>query len=126
MTETTSASLLTTITSPYKNVGVAGGDLLTRGVTSLGLIVLITMSLPTAGIAFPVFKITALMSAEIGAVFLMLGLFFSQKTHFAGFILIPVPLFMMWLVGIGLTWLAVVVGLGFLGECLLNLFTRRC
>jgi len=126
MTEDTPSSPLTTLTGTIKNVGVAGGDLQTRVVAAVGLGVLIVMIVPAAGVPFTTFKITTLIGAEIGAVLLMLGLFFSKKTHFAGFVLIPIPLLMLWLVGSGQPWLAIVVGLAFLGEGLLNLFTRRC
>ncbi len=126
MTEETSSSPLTALTGTIKNVGVAGGDLQTRAFSAFGLSVLIVMIVPAAGVSFSTFKITTLIGAEIGAVFLMLGLFFSRKTHFAGFILIPIPLLMLWLAGIGQPWLAIVVGLAFLGGDLLNLFTRRC
>jgi len=126
MTERTASSFLAAFTQRSKNVGVAGGDLPTRVFAAASLIALMTMSLPATGVQFTVFKIAALIGAEIGAIFLMLGLFFSQKTHFAGLILIPVPLFMVWMVGIGLSWLAIAVGLVFLAEGLLNLFTRKC
>ena len=119
-------SLLSTITSPVENVGTEGGDLPTRILASTIVASLVLLSIPTLGVQYSILKITSLVSAQLGAMFLMMGLFFSRKTHFAGVILIPIPLAIAWLAGSGYHWIAVGVGVAFLGQIMLNLVTRRC
>jgi hypothetical protein len=105
---------------------MVGGDMPTRVFATFGIAVLIVMSIPGTSVQFPAFKIAALIGSEIGAVFLMLGLFFSRKTHFAGLTLILIPLLMLWFVWADLSWVAIGIGLMSLAEGLLNLTTRKC
>ena len=117
---------LALITSPWRNVGLKGGDIPGRIITVVLLAILVFLVLPPAGVPFNVIKITALICSQVGIVFMMLGLYLSRKTHFAGIILIPAPLIMMWLAGMGAAWISVVLGAGFIGQALLNIITGRC
>jgi hypothetical protein len=56
----------------------------------------------------------------------MAGLVFSQKTHFAGVMLIPTALMIMGLASREWRWAAVLVGLIVLGWITQNLVTKRC
>lgn len=121
-----SSGVLTTLTGINRNVGAAGGDLASRIVVLILLIILTVLAIPVVNVSFAVLKISSLVSAQLGAVFLMTGLLFSRKTYFAGIVLIPAPLFIMWLAGLGLPWFAVAVGVLFVAQGLLNILTRRC
>ena len=71
------------------NVGVMGGDLPARrfalGVTAL----LSILALPPLGISDSMLKLAAILVAMSGTLFLMAGLVFLQKTHYAGVMLLP-------------------------------------
>lgn len=118
--------LFATLTSAEKNVGTVGGDLPSRIVVTILLITLTALAIPALNIPFSALKIASLASAQLGAVFLMTGLFFSRKTYFAGITLIPAPLLIMWLTGLELPWFAVSVGTLFIVEAIINILTRRC
>ena len=111
---------------PEQNVGTTGGDLLTRLLAAAVLMLLVALALPLLSIPFTLFKITALIAAEAGLVFLMLGLFFDQKTYFAGFVLFLIPLAMLWLSGAGLGWIGAGLGALALADAVVNVYTRRC
>jgi hypothetical protein len=111
---------------PEQNVGTSGGDIVTRLLTAMVLLLLVALALPLLDIPYTLFKILALIATEAGLVFLMLGLFLDQKTYFAGFMLFLVPLAMLWLAGAGLGWIGVAIGALALADALVNLYTRRC
>lgn len=111
---------------PEQNVGTSGGDIVTRILTAIILVLLVALALPLVNIPYTLFKIIALIATEIGLVFLMMGLFLDQKTYFAGFALFLVPLAMLWLAGAGLAWVGVAIGAVALADAVVNLYTRRC
>ena len=108
------------------NVGIGGGDLPARYFAGVALLLLTAMSFPPLGFTYSAVKITALLIGMCGAVLLMCGLVFSQKTHYAGVLLIPAPFVVMALVAWKITWLAVLMGLLFIGMVTFNLVTKRC
>lgn len=108
------------------NVGAEGGDLSTRRLSVMVMLVLTTMAVPWLGVSHSMLKITALAAAIVGTLFLMAGLVFLQKTHFAGLVLIPGPLGMTGLSAIGWRWGAVALGLLVIAWLVQNLVTRRC
>lgn len=121
-----SSGVFASLTGISRNVGTAGGDLPSRIVVLILLIILTVLAIPAVNVSFAILKIASLVSAQLGAVFLMTGLFFSRKTYFASIVLIPAPLLIMWLVGFGLPWFAVAAGILFVAQDLLNILTRRC
>jgi hypothetical protein len=108
------------------NVGAEGGDLPTRRFSVIVMLALTIMAVPWLGLSHSALKITALAAAMAGTLFLMAGLVFLQKTHFAGMVLIPAPLAMAGLSSLGWRWAAVLVGIGVIGWLVYNLVTRRC
>jgi hypothetical protein len=108
------------------NVGSVGGDLTARRFTLIVMALLTLMAVPWIGLSYAAVKIAALVGAMAGTLFLMAGLVFLQKTHFAGFVLIPAPLAMVGLSAIGWRWVAVVFGAAVIGWVGQNLLTRRC
>lgn len=108
------------------NVGAEGGDLPTRRFSVIVMLALTVMAVPWLGVSHSVVKITALAGAMSGTLFLMAGLVFLQKTHFAGLVLIPAPLAMAGLSALGWRWAAVVFGAAVIGWLVQNLVTRRC
>ena len=61
-----------------------------------------------------------------GVARLLAGLVFSQKTHFAGVMLIPTAFMMTGLASQEWRWVAVLLGLIVLGWITQNLVTKRC
>lgn len=108
------------------NVGAEGGDLPTRRFSVIVMLALTVMAVPWLGLSHSALKITALAAAITGTLFLMAGLVFLQKTHFAGMVLIPAPLAMAGLSSLGWRWAAVVFGIAVIGWLVQNLVTRRC
>jgi hypothetical protein len=108
------------------NVGVEGGDLMARRFALIMMLVITLMAVPWLGFSHAAVKITALLGAMSGTLFLMGGLVFLQKTHFAGLMLLPAPLVMVALSSIGWRWAAVLFGVVFIGWMVQNLVTRRC
>ena len=108
------------------NVGIRGGDLPARYFAGATLLLLTAMALPPLGFSYSAVKITALLIGMCGTVLLMCGLVFAQKTHYAGALLIPAPFVIMALVAWKITWLAVIMGLLFLGMVVFNIVTKRC
>lgn len=108
------------------NVGMEGGDLPTRRIALLVVASLTVLAAPPFAVSYSTLKICALLSSMSGALFLMAGLAFLQKTHYAGIVLVPTPLLMIGLCGLGVSWLA--VGVGFLAAAVIvqNLVTSRC
>lgn len=110
----------------FTNVGSVGGDLTARRFTLVVMLLLTVLALPWLGLSYGVVKIAALLGAMAGTLFLMAGLVFLQKTHFAGFVLIPAPLAMVGLSALGWRWAAVLFGAAVIGWVGQNLITRRC
>jgi hypothetical protein len=108
------------------NVGLKGGDLPTRYFAGTVMSALIIIALPQLEVSPSTLKISVLLAAMSGTIFLMAGLVFSQKTHYAGIMLIPAPFLILWLANSGLSWLGVGVGLLVLGLIVQNLATKRC
>lgn len=108
------------------NVGVEGGDLAARRFALIVMLLLTLIALPWMGLSYGAVKIAALVGAMAGTLFLMGGLVFLQKTHFAGLVLIPGPLVMVAFSAIGWRWVAVLVGLLMIAWLVQNLVTRRC
>jgi hypothetical protein len=120
-----SASLRNPFNIPM-NVGFAGGDLPTRYFAGAITMLLTIAVAPPLHFSYSALKIFALLASMCGTILLMAGLVFSQKTHFAGIMLIPTALLMMWLADWGWAWLAVLIGLVVLGWISQNLVTKRC
>jgi hypothetical protein len=108
------------------NVGVVGGDLAARRFALIVMLLLTLIAVPWMGLSYGAVKIAALVGAMAGTLFLMLGLVFLQKTHFAGLVLIPAPLVMVAFSAIGWRWVAVLWGVLVIGWLVQNLVTRRC
>ena len=108
------------------NVGIRGGDLPTRYFAGIALLFLTAMAFPPLGFSYSAVKISALLIGMCGTVLLMCGLVFSQKTHYAGLLLIPAPFVILALAAWNVTWLAVLMGLTFIGMVTFNIVTKRC
>jgi hypothetical protein len=108
------------------NVGAEGGDLPTRRFSVIVMLALTVMAVPWLGLSHSAVKITALAAAMSGTLFLMAGLVFVQKTHFAGLVLIPGPLAVAGLSALGWRWAAVLFGMAVIAWLVQNLVTRRC
>jgi hypothetical protein len=108
------------------NVGLQGGDLPARYYSTGVILALSILSAPPVQFSPITLKLAALLASMSGTMLLMAGLVFSQKTHYAGVLLIPVPFILLWLAGAGLAWLAVIFGLAFTGWGVQNLVTKRC
>ncbi len=106
------------------NVGMQGGDLPTRYFSAL------TLSALTAaawlGVSYSNLKIGALLAGMSGTIMLMAGLVFSQKTHFAGMILILVPFLLLASTAWQLRWLGILIGLLFVATITFNIASKRC
>jgi hypothetical protein len=110
----------------FTNVGSVGGDLTARRFALVVMLLLTLLAVPWLGLSYGVVKIAGLLGAMAGTLFLMAGLVFLQKTHFAGFVLIPAPLAMVGLSALGWRWAAVLFGAAVIGWVGQNLITRRC
>lgn len=108
------------------NVGLVGGDLPTRYFAAVSVFFLTIAIAPPLRLPYSAVKIFSLLASMSGTILLMAGLVFSQKTHFAGVMLIPTAFIMMLLTGWNLGWLAVLFGLVVLGLIGQNLITKRC
>jgi hypothetical protein len=108
------------------NVGFAGGDLPARYFAAFAVVFLTVLAAPPLQFAYSTLKIFALLASMSGTILLMAGLVFSQKTHFAGVMLIPTAFLMMALGGGGLAWAAALAGLIVLGWIVQNVVTKRC
>lgn len=108
------------------NVGMIGGDLPTRYFAAAVILLLTVAAAPPWRLPQSAIKICSLLASMSGTALLMAGLVFSQRTHFAGVMLISSALLMMVLAGWNLSWLAVLVGLIVLAVIGQNLLTKRC
>jgi hypothetical protein len=116
------------------NVGMIGGDLPTRYFAATVVLLLTVAAAPPLHLAYSAVKIFSLLTSMSGTILLMAGLVFSQRTHYAGVMLILTSLLMMWLASLSSgpgastwgAWLAVLIGLIVLGLMAQNLFTKRC
>jgi len=116
------------------NVGTAGGDLPTRYFATAAVLLLTIVIAPPLKLAYSTVKIFSLLASMSGTILLMAGLVFSQRTHYAGVMLILTSLLMLWLASLTSesgastwwAWLAVLIGLIVLGLMAQNLFTKRC
>jgi hypothetical protein len=108
------------------NVGIRGGDLPTRYFAGIVMAALTAFAVPQVGASLTTLKISCLLIAMSGTILLMAGLVFLQRTHYAGILLIPASLLILWLVNLNLRWLAVMVGIAVLGLIVQNLVTKRC
>ena len=111
------------VSPPPLNVG--GGDLMTRMMAILGLLILAAMITPQAGVTFPLVKISLLITAEFGLVMLMLSLFLRSKMYFAGLQMFFASLAMLWFAGQKYPWVAILVGLLFIALGAISVVTRR-
>lgn len=108
------------------NVGPAGGDLASR---RFGLVVtaaLTVMAVPALGVSDSGLRLAGLVVAISGTLFLMAGLVFLQKTHYAGIMLILSASLIMLLARPGGRPGAVAAGLAFMALMAANLFNHRC
>jgi len=108
------------------NVGLAGGDLPTRYFAAAVVLLLTVAAAPPLQLAYGAVKIFSLLASMSGTILLMAGLVFSQKTHFAGIMLILTAFTMMLLAGWDFGWPAMLIGLIVLGMIGQNLITKRC
>jgi hypothetical protein len=108
------------------NVGEKGGDLAARRFAFVVVAALTLLAIPPFQISASTLRICALIASMAGTLFLMAGLAFLQKTHYAGVSLIAIPLGMSALVGWALPWLAVGFGIVVLAVMGQNLVTRKC
>lgn len=111
------------VAPPPLNVG--GGDLLSRMLATLSLLLLVVMTVPQANTHPSLLKISLLIAAELGLISVMLGLFLRSQTYFAGLQLFVSSLTMLWLTGKQVPWLATVVGVLFILAGALDIVTRR-
>ena len=118
--------MATWLQSLPSNVGEKGGDLAARRIAFVVTLTLTVLSIPLLPVSASTLRICALIASMAGTLFLMAGLAFLQKTHYAGVTLIPVPLGISALVGWGLPWLAVGLGVIVLAVMGQNLATRKC
>jgi len=108
------------------NVGPVGGDLPTRYFAAVVVLLLIIAAAPPLQLTYSTVKIFSLLASMSGTILLMAGLVFSQKTHFAGIMLIPTAFIMMLLTSRISGWAAIFIGLVVLGWIAQNLITKRC
>lgn len=108
------------------NVGPIGGDLASR---RFGLVVtaaLTAMALPPLGVDDAALRLAGLVVAIAGTLFLMAGLVFLQKTHYAGIMLILAASGIMALARPGGRPGAVAVGVACMALMAANLLNHRC
>lgn len=117
------ASMQRLVSPPPRNVG--GGDLLTRLFAGIILLFLIAMIVPQTKTPFALAKIALLVSAELGLVSLMLGLFLRSKTYFAGLQLFFASLLMLWMTGRNYPYVGILIGLMFIGVGIATVVTRK-
>ncbi|MDZ7359880.1 MAG: hypothetical protein ONB46_04030 [candidate division KSB1 bacterium] len=108
------------------NVGFAGGDLPARYFAAIVVLLLTIAGAPPMKLSSGALKILDLLASMSGTILLMAGLVFSQKTHFAGIVLILTALLMMALVSWERGWMAVLTGAVVLAWIAQNLVTKRC
>ena len=117
------ASAIKRVLNPERNVG--GGDLVVRLFAIGAVAILVGVVLPQLAVPWPLLKISLLICAEVGLVFLLLGMFLQSKTYFAGFQLFLASLLMLLLASRGLAYVAVAVGLAFIAIGVNEVVSRR-
>ena len=108
------------------NVGVTGSDLPARRFALAVTTSLTILALPPLGVSESTLKLAAILVAMSGTLFLMAGLVFLQKTHYAGVMLIPSAGFILLASQAGSRLGAVVIGALFCAVMATNLLTCRC
>lgn len=108
------------------NVGSDGGDLAARRFALAVTIALTVLNLPPLQISPSTLKMASLAAAMSGAVFLMAGLVFLQKTHYAGIMLIPSASGIMAFSQVGSRLGAFLIGLVFSVTIAWQCLTCRC
>lgn len=108
------------------NVGTEGGDLQTRIFSLVVLVGLSWSAIPYSGVSLPTLKVFSLFVSIIGTILLMMGLVFARKTHYAGLLLLIVPLIIYWAAGAGIRWMTYSVGTLSVIGVIQNIATRRC
>lgn len=108
------------------NVGTVGGDLPTRYFAAAIILFLTIAIAPPLHLTAGMLKIFSLLASMSGTILLMAGLVFSQRTHFAGVMLIITAFSMMLLATSVSGCVAIFIGLIALGSIAQNLITKRC
>ena len=108
------------------NVGADGGDLAARRFALLMTAILTVLPLPSFEISASTLKLASLAVAMSGTLFLMAGLVFLQKTHYAGIMLVPSASAIMAITQVGGRLEASLVGLMFSLTIAWHSLTRRC
>lgn len=108
------------------NVGDAGGDLTARRFALAVTTTLTVLALPPLGVSESTLKLVSILVAMCGTLFLMAGLVFLQKTHYAGLMLIPAAGLILLLSQWGSRLGAVAIGSIFCAVMAANLLTCRC
>ena len=115
-----------TQTSSAVNVGEAGGDLQARRFALAVTATLTILALPPLGVSESNLRLASMLVAMCGTLFLMAGLVFLQKTHYAGMMLIPAAGLILLISQVGSRTGAVVIGTAFCAVMAANLLTGRC
>jgi hypothetical protein len=108
------------------NVGREGGDLQARWFALTVITLLTMMALPPLGVSESTLKLSAMLVAMSGTLFLMAGLVFLQKTHYAGIMLIPAASLILLVSEAGSRMGAVVIGMVFCAAIAANILTCSC
>lgn len=108
------------------NVGEAGGDLQARRFALAVTTTLTILALPPLGVSESNLKLASMLVAMFGTLFLMAGLVFLQKTHYAGMMLIPAAGLILLASQLGSRMGAVGIGVAFCAVMAANLLTCRC
>lgn len=103
-----------------------GGDLASRRFAFVITGILTLMAVPQTGVGEHVLRLAALLVAICGTLFLMAGLVFLQKTHYAGIMLIISSCGIIALEASGMRPGAVALGFAFMAMIAANLWNRRC
>lgn len=111
---------------PEVNVGPVGGDLASRRFAFVVTGGLTAMAFPLSGVSEGPLKLAALTVAICGTLFLMAGLVFLQKTHYAGIMLIISSAAILTLASNGARFAASALGAVFMFVIAANLWNRRC
>lgn len=113
-------------TTEAVNVGVSGGDLQARRFALAVTTTLTILALPPLGVSESNLRLASMLVAMSGTLFLMAGLVFLQKTHYAGMMLIPAAGLILLVSQFGSRMGAVVIGTAFCAVMAANLLTCRC
>lgn len=108
------------------NVGEVGGDLPARRFALAVTTTLTLLALPPLGVSESTLKLASIVVAMCGTLFLMAGLVFLQKTHYAGMMLIPAAGLILLVSQFGSRVGAFGIGALFCAVMAANLLTCRC